>query len=275
MDNEKLIGSFKASNQSLRKRVVTIGVLMILAIGLRYSEDKRLETVTELMDYQYKLKTIIEFSDSTFRKTIDRDSKEYAQAFLDDDELFDSNGEELAHLDLFEKIKFERYDKKIMRDGIEAIDTKIEQLNEDKSINILGVSVPIEPISYITLIFVFILFHDFTQIIIYRNQVYQKITEGNISKLELGFEFFGLYNGENGLLSKFLRITSSIIVGVFVLCPLATSLIMINLTNIYSDILVVINLICFFLIVIDTGIIFYSENLLNFRFISHLFFGKK
>ena len=71
MELEDLITSFKSANQSLRKRAITLGVLMILAIALRYSENIRYKKVYDLLVYQENLEQVKGLPDSTFRAVVD------------------------------------------------------------------------------------------------------------------------------------------------------------------------------------------------------------
>lgn len=268
IDIEKLIESFKASNQSLRKRAIGIGVLMILTIALTYSENVRYDHISDLLDYQYKLEEISELPDSAFQTVINGD---------DNEKYFDSwslNSEELAHTRLFQKIKMDGYQRTLIQQEIDNLDQKMEETNKNESIGIVGLNVPIEPITYVSLILVLILFHDFAQIIIYRNQIHRKIRKYNIPYWKLGFEFFGFYNDTKNPSVKFLRLTSSMIVTALVLSPLATSFLMTNFNHTNSSFLSILNVICFTLIIIDTIIILHIENILNFRFFSNRYLGK-
>lgn len=270
MEAEKLIESFKSANQSLRKRAIALGILMILAVALSYSESERFKKVSDLTEYLFSLEQLSRLPDSSFQKMID-DEWEFSSKYYS---LFPENGEMYANSRLFEKVKYNNYDRKLIFSVIEEIDQKIESCNEKQSIGILGLTIPLEPVAYLSLVFVLIMFHDFTQIIIVRNQIYRRIRGQKLPHWKLGFEFFGFYNpGKNASL-KYLRFTSSLITVVLIICPLVTCFLMTNINNSNSFFLFLINIICLILIVIDTVIIFYTENIAGFRYLSNLYLGK-
>lgn len=265
-----LIESFRSANQSLRKRAIALGVLMILAIALRYSENVRFTKVSNLVDYQYGLEQIAVLPDSTFRAVIDGDwelEKKYFYAY-------GQNGEELTRYRLFETVKLNDYDRKLVKEAITEIDQRIESYNEQQSIGILGLAIPLEPVAYLSLVFVLVLFHDFTQIIIVRNQIYRRIRGQNLFEWKLGVEFFGFYNPDNNSTLKFMRFTSSIITGVLITCPLVTSFLMMSINNSNSLFLFLLNIVCFLLIVIDTMIIFHTENIAGARYFANFYLGR-
>lgn len=266
-DIEKIITAFKEANQSLRKRAITLGILMVLTLGLTYTESTRLETVTDLLDYQYQLKEINKLQDTAFQRVVNGDNEKYFP-------LLRSSMAGLERIRLFEKVRFASYDKKIIEDAIDNIDSRIEDLNKEKAINIFGLNIPIRPVTYVSLLILLVLFHDFTQIIIYRNQIYRRIRGLKIPRWKLGFELFGFYHSTNNPSLKFLRFTSSIISGVLTILPLITSFMLLGIDNhSNSTVLSIMNIICFAIIVIDTVIILYTENVWNFRFYANRFLG--
>ena len=270
METDDLISSFKSANQSLRKRAIALGILMMLAIALSYSESERSKKVSDLIDYQYGLEKVSRLSDSSFHKMID-DEWEFMSKYFS---VYHENAELYANGRLFEKVKQNNYDRKLIYSAIEGIDNKIDACNEKQSIGILGLTIPLEPVAYLSLVFVLIMFHDFTQIIIVRNQIYRRIRGQKLPHWKLGFEFFGFYNpGKNASL-RYLRFTSSLITVVLIICPLVTSFLMTNLNNSNSLFLFLVNIVCFTLIVIDTMIIFNTENIAGFRYFSNLYLGK-
>ncbi|MNV02957.1 hypothetical protein D3C71_931980 [compost metagenome] len=270
MEFEDLIASFKSANQSLRKRAIALGVLMTLAIALRYSENIRFEKVFNLKEYQYSLERIAVLPDSTFRLVVDGDT-DLEKEYFSLNELDSENG---YHYRLFEKIRLNNYQRELVIKAMDEVDQKIENYNQQQSIGILGLTIPLEPVAYLSLVFVLIVFHDFTQIIIVRNQIYRKIREQNLSRWKLGFEFFGFYNQSNNSTLKFLRFTSSLITGVLIVCPLITSYLMMDLNNSNNVFLFLLNIVCFLLIVIDTIIIFHTENIGNFRYFCNFYLGR-
>lgn len=265
MEVEKLIESFKSANQSLRKRAIAIGILMLIAIALKYSEEVRLERVSGLIDYEYSLEMIYKLSDSNFQEVINNGGFEYFTDFSD---------ENLDRFRLFEKVKEDDFQRTLISNTIDNIDLQIDELNKAQSISLMGFTIPLEPIIYLSLIFVLILFHDFTQIVVFRNQVYRRIRNGSAHSLELGFEFFGFYNRANNSGTSFLKVVSTIITSILILCPIATSLLMLGLNRSNSITLGIVNAFCFFIIAIDTIIILQTENRLNFRYLSNRFLGK-
>ncbi|MGV3632285.1 MAG: hypothetical protein ACO1O6_13835 [Bacteroidota bacterium] len=268
---DKIISSFKDCNQSLRKRAITIGVLMILTISLRYSENVRYEDELELIYYRMKLEEIVLLPDADFKQVID---KTYSQKYFGDTRVTSKNDTELEHRQLFNRVKFGDYQKSIFQEGIDDVIKRIDELHTRESIGIIGLTVPIEPITYLSLVFVLILFHDFTQIIVYRNQIHRKIRRYNIPHWKLGFEFFGFYNSTSSSSLKFLRFTSTLISGALILCPLATSFLMLDFYKSNNPFLTLFNIFCFILIIVDTVIILYSENVANFRTFSNFYLGK-
>jgi len=204
-DLEKIISSFKEANQNLRKKAISIGVLMILTIGLTYMESKRLATVYNLIGYQYQLREINTLPDSSFQKVINGDKEKYFPTF--------SSRTNLDYIRLFEKVKFEKYNRALIEQEIDEADKTIEDLNKVESIGILGLNIPIEPVTYGGMIIILILFHDFTQIIMFRNQIQRKLKKFKIADWELGSESFGFFNRVETPAIKFLRFTSSIIAG--------------------------------------------------------------
>jgi len=202
MEVEKLIESFKSANQSLRKRAIAIGILMLIAIALKYSEQVRYDRVVALIDYEYSLETISKLSDSNFRNAINGDGPQYFSEF---------NVENAGRYRLFDKVKADNYQRTLVSQAIDDIEQEYERLNEAKSIGLFGMTIPLEPVIYLSLIFVLVIFHDFAQIIILRNQVYRRIRKVNTRSGELGFEFFGFYNHSRSPGSTFLRLVSSLI----------------------------------------------------------------
>lgn len=269
MELDNLITSFKSANQSLRKRAIALGILMILAIALRYSENTRYKKVIGLMDYQYALEQVAELPDSTFRMLINGDWELEKKYFLSE-----LNTETAFHYSLFKQIKLNNYKRDLIIEEIANIDQKIENCNQQQSIGLLGMTIPLEPVAYLSLIFVLIVFHDFTQIMIIRNRIYRRIRGRNLSQWELGFEFFGFHIETNNSTLKFLRFTSSLIIGVLVTCPLITSYLMMDLNNSNNSFLFFLNLICFLLIIVDTIILFHVENIGNFRYFCNFFLGR-
>lgn len=265
MESNNLIESFKSANQSLRKRAITLGILMLIAIALEYSEQVRFDRVIALMDYEYSLETISKLSDSCFRDAINGDGPRYFSEF---------NVENADRYVLFDKVKEDNYQKNLIFNEIDNIEQKCERLNEAKSIGLFGMTIPLEPVIYLSLIFVLIIFHDFAQIIIFRNQVYRRIRKENTRSGELGFEFFGFYNHSVSAESIFLKLVSSLITFVLIICPMVTSFMLFDLNRSNSSFLSIINLICFVIIVIDTIIILNTENTLNFRYWSNRYLGK-
>lgn len=267
-DSEKLIDAFKQANKNLRTRIIQVGVLTILAIGFLYLENQRMKSVTALMNYQSKLEKVNELSDSVFKRVVDNDGDEYFHVLF-------SDGVELERLALFYKIRHNNYDRKIFNDAIFQIENRIDEINTDKSVSLLGIEIPVEPIFWISFLIMLVLFHDFTQVILYRKKIYRKIHELNIPDWQLGFELFGFFDTSNTTSASFVRFTSSFIVGLMILCPSITSLMMLKLPVRHSDeILSFINVLFMILILADTIIILYAENVWGFRTSSDLFLGK-
>lgn len=266
-DVEKIVSLFKEANQSLRKRAISIGLLMIIAIGLKINEDNRYENVLDLLSYQGKLKEIKELPDSTFKIVISGNTEKYFP-------IGSFNNYDYEHSRLFEKIKNNNYSRNLIEQAVDDIDKRMDQLNAAQSIGILGVSIPIGAIIYMSIFIVLILFHDFTQTIIYRNQIYKRIRKSHVPDWKLGFEFFGFYNKTNNASIKFLKFTSSIIAGVLVLSPIITCAMIAGISSSNSEFNNVLNIFCFTLILIDTTIIFFAENFWNFRYFSNRYLGK-
>lgn len=265
MEVEKLIESFKSANQSLRKRAITIGILMIIAIALGFSEKTRSEHISELLEYEYGLDTISRLPDSSFRQVINGGGQEYFAEYT---------SENVMRFHLFNKVKNNDYQKSIITTAIDEIIGKIKEYNKDQSIAILGMTIPLQPVAYVSLILVLIVFHDFTQIIIFRNQVYRRIRKRNLRPWELGFEFFGFYHNTINPGLTFLKFISTIITSFLILCPAFTGYLMLDLNDSNNGYLSLLNIICFILIVIDTLIIFHTENILNFRYLCNRYLGK-
>lgn len=61
-DVPELIQSFKDANKTLRKRAITIGVLMLLSIALKYMEYSRQENIFDLVNYQLRLNARYHFA---------------------------------------------------------------------------------------------------------------------------------------------------------------------------------------------------------------------
>ena len=266
-DAEKLIVGFKEANKSLRRRAITIGVLMILTVGLVYMESIRYSTIVDLLNYQYRLEKINELPDSTFKAVINGNDAEYFP-------VLDHCSSCLGHRQLFEKIKVSAYDRKLMVEAIGEIDVRMEDTNKEKSITILGFSISIKPMYYLFFAIMLILFHDFTQIIIYRKIIHRRIRAKKLPHWMLGFELFGFYGEPNKSSLKFVKFTSDLITTLFIICPLATGIMMMNLVRGGStEILTILNFTCLVFIITDTIIIFYSENIWGFRVISNLLLG--
>lgn len=270
IDTEKLIESFKASNQSLRKRVISIGVLMILTISLRYSENVRFTTVIELVTYQSKLEEIIDLPNDEFRKVINGNIKDY---FVGSTRVA-LNDTEIEYRQLFSRVKYSDYQKSVFQEGIDDAINRVNEINKGESIGIIGLNVPIEPVTYLSLIFILILFHDFAQIIIYRNRVFRQIRRRKVPYWKLGFEFFGFYNNTSDSRLNFLKLTTSIITGALVLCPIITSFLMLDFYQTNNPLVTIFNIFCFILIIVDTVLIFHYENIWNFRYYCNLYLGR-
>jgi hypothetical protein len=262
-DIDKLITSFKEANKNLRKKAITIGALMIITIGLVNMESIRLTTVVDLLNYQEKLEAINKLQDTTFKSVMDDDSPGYYQKCALCSELDN----------LFLKIKANDYDRKILVNAIEQIDVDIKNVNADKSISILGFSIPVRLMYYVFFFIMLILFHDFTQVIIFRKKVYREIRMLHTPDWKLGFELFGFYSHPNKPSLRFANFTSSLITCTLIICPLATSFMMMRLISNNNEVLTILNFLCLLFIVTDTVIIVYTENLLNFRFLSNVFLG--
>lgn len=265
-DLNDLVSSFKEVNKTLRKRAITIGILMFLSIGLTYMEYSRLNGVYDLLIYQEKLEKINELDTTAFKKVIDEDGLEY---FHWDDRCSSC----YEHTTLFRKIKAENYSKTIFVNAIERIDEQIDQLNKDKYFNIVGFSISLEPINYVFFLFMLVLFHDFTQLLLYRDDIYRKIKRLHVPTWKLGFELFGSYTPVSNSSSIFVRFISSVITSLFILCPFITGILMISLrTNVDNILLDIVNLACFVFIIIDTLIIFYNRSR-KFRFWGNFLLG--
>lgn len=265
MESGGLIDSFKAANQSLRKRAITLGVLLLVAIALKYSEQDRFEQVSGLVDYQSSLAIIYNLPDSSFKDVVNGDHEQYFTEFVDYN---------LDRFRLFEKVKEQNYERTLVSNTIDEIENKIEILNKNKSIDVIGITIPLEPIVYLSLIFILIVFHDFSQIVVFRNQVFRRLRTTLKQPWELGFEFFGFYNDSKNSGVIFLKAIASIITTLFIISPIATSLLILGLNRSGSMLLGFVNASCLIIIVIDTIVLFYVENRLNFRFLSHRFLGK-
>lgn len=265
-ETEQLITSFKESNKSLRKRATMMGVLMIITISLIFSEKVNRKEVDESVGYLYKLKEIIMLPDSSFISAVDKDFMDYFS--IDDDDGF------YGLWDLKDEIKLDGYKKDLMQKEINSINEKLDVLHAEKSIGILGLTVPIEPVAYLSLVFVLLLFHDFTQTIIYRSQVHRMLRRRKVAHWKLGFEIFGFNNITGSAELKFIKFTSSLITAVLIICPLITSFLMLDFNRRDSALLGILNIICFLLIIIDTTIILYVENVVNFRYWSNLYLGR-
>ena len=270
MELEDLITSFKSANQSLRKRALALGVLMIIAVGLRFAETARSEKVSNLLTYQSALASIADLPDSTFRALIDGNTDLEKEYFP----MTDFNQEMVFHYRLMEKIRLNNYGREPLILEINDIDKKILDENRQQSISLLGLTIPLEPVAHLSLIFVLIVFHDFTQIMVIRNQVYRRISHQKLSQWKLGTEFFGFYFSGNNSTLKFIRFTSSLITGVFVLCPIVTSYFMMYVNNSQNSIWLILNITCFLIIVIDSVLIFYVENIAGFRYFSNFYLGR-
>jgi hypothetical protein len=218
------------------------------------------------LNYQFTLEDINKLPDSTFQKVISGDNLKYFP-------YNHFNSANMEHTHLFEKIKSDSFKRTLIEQAIDDIDKKVEDQNKEKSISILGLNIPIKPVNYVAMLIILILFHDFAQVIIYRNQIHRKIRRFKVPDWKLGFEFFGFYNNSNSAAYKFLGFTSSIIAGVLIICPLITSILILGLNN-FDVFFSILNIVCFSLIIIDTVIIFYIENIWNFRFYSNRYLGK-
>ena len=263
---EKIIGLFKEANQSLRKRAISIGILMIISISLTYTEARRLEDVMSLINYQYKLKEINKLADSVYIKVIEGDNDKYFPP---------ASNNNYEYIRLFERVKFNNFDRTLIEKAIDDTEIKIEEVNKGNSINIVGLNIPLVPVTYMGMVIILILFHDFTQIITFRNQIQRKIRKFKIPEWELGFELFGSYNNKKDPAFVFLRFTSSMISGILIICPLITSFLILDLNNSNSDLLSFLNIFCFCIIITDTVIILYTENVWSFRFYSNTFLTKR
>ncbi len=263
---EKIINLFKEANQNLRKRAISIGILLIISISLTYTETRRLEDVMSLINYQYKLKEINSLSDSAYIQVIEGDNDKYFPP---------ASNNNYEYIRLFERVKFNKFDRTLIEKAIDDAESKIEEVNKGNSINIIGLNIPLGPVTYMGVVIILILFHDFTQIITFRNQIQRKIRKFKIPDWELGFELFGSYNNKKDPAFIFLRLISSMISGILIICPLITSFLILELNNSNSDLLSFLNIFCFSVIITDTVIILYTENVWNFRFYSNIFLTKR
>lgn len=266
MEPNNLIDAFKAANQSLRKRAITIGVLMMIAVALRYSENKRMEKVLDLLQYECYLDAVYRLPENTFKKLINGEEEVHLEC------LPPISGEDDGYL--FEKIKMADYKRGLLLTAITETEREIDNFNKEQSIGILGITIPFEPVAYLSLVFILIIFHDFTQVFVFRNQVYRRIQKGIKHPWELGIEFFGFYHNRKNPGVRFLKFASVIITSALILCPALTGYLMLQLNPFRNNTFTIINLLCFVIIVIDTLIIFHTENILNFRYACNWYLGK-
>jgi hypothetical protein len=268
-DIDLLINSFKDANKALRKRAVSIAVLMFLTLGLLYLHNDTWDKIDSLWNYQQQLEGLLKLNDSTFRRTIDSG---------DGESIIPIRGCVTCpeRYKLFESVKTSNYNKKPIEAAIYDIDTQVSAIEEDKQINILGFSIPIKPLYYVFFIIILVLFHDFTQVILFRKRIYQKMKIWDIPDWKMGFELFGTHEYSNKQASRFIRFISSTLTGVAILMPLVASILFIKIPNSLNAgnmILFVINLACLAFIIIDTIIIFYTDNLWHFRIMRNVYLG--
>lgn len=264
-----LLSNFKEANKTLRSRAITIGVLFLIIIGLRYSESERLTSVLGLSGYQYQLEKIMELKDTAFKRVIDGDKEQYFP--------ITKSCYSYEYQNVFKKIQYNNYDKKILLDYIVSIDAQMDKLNENKSVNILGFSIALTPLCYVFFFLMLIIFHDFTQTILYRKKTYHQLKKLNTQDWKFGNELFGFFEESDKPSLRFVRFISSFITSCFIVIPFINSMLLLNYNAIgssdFAELLIPLNIVCIIIISLNTLIIFYSENILNIKYLAKIILG--
>lgn len=268
-ERDSLISSYKESNKSLRKRAVSIGILMILVVAFKYNTATKNEKSSELINYQYSLETICQLPDSLYRAVIcDTNENQY----------FNWNTisvVNLEHIRLFRRVKNNNFQRSIIEEEIDNIGLRIKEADREESIALLGFNIPVEPITYLALVLILILFHDFTQTFIYRSRLTRSIRRCKLKDWEFGFELFG---GETEMkkntISKYTYLISTIIILSVILSPIVSSYLMLDYNYTDSYFLFGLNIFCFIVVIADSLIILYTDNLLNIRYFANTMLGR-
>lgn len=261
-NTELLLQSLQRTNRLLRQRAIIIGVLMIIAWGVLQASKSDYDKSIKYYEYIVLLEHFKETKD--LKKFIEADSLRPLYFIIDTEELY---------------FKIEKANYTDRTPIVEAIATIKQLRNEfnkgNKTINIFGLDVPIKPWLYLSPLIILILFHDFTETIFYRKTLQQKAESTDIEDWEKGPELFGFHSyKKRNAESAFLQAISTILIVLFLLCPLITSVLFIIQVfgnYHYSDegkpgsFLMIVSWGCFFIVMIDTILIFYHENILNFK----------
>lgn len=262
-DIDKLIESFQRANRVLRHRIILMGLFMIITLGLLVIKDKKEDRIERLMAAQHQLEKLRDLPDSLLQKRIE--DRPYVN-----DTLFEA----LLYADyepdvFFYKLKQSNYnDKTIIVNLIEDSGKEINEAHRASTVSLFGVSLPLDPWYYLSFLIMLILFHDFTQIMLYRASLMEKLYFQPIEEWKLGFEIFGQYHQSPDPATKFVRLISNTLAGALILCPLITTILLFDVSEGNSwryPALSILNLVCLCLIASDTLLLLYRENLLWFK----------
>ncbi|MDO6431559.1 hypothetical protein Q4E93_13220 [Flavitalea sp. BT771] len=268
--HDQLLSTIKTTDISLRKRAVIIGVLTLVAWGLlqsyRISENKNFIYVVdvELLE-QFK-------NSGTPKNFIEADSLEPLYDIIDKDAIY------------YKVAKSGYVDKDAI---VEAI-TEVKNLrrsvqNDEKTIGILGLNAPFTPWLFISPFILLILFHDLSEQIFHRKSLLANIQTSAGGDWEKSIPFMGFhsYSRKDGE-SKFLQYISTLLVCAFLCCPLITCILLVDQVfgidyaghskpNVFFRTW---GYICTSIIATDTILIFYSENIIKFKYAVDLLSGK-
>ena len=272
-DSGQLLQSLQQANKILRQRAIIIAILMIIAWGFLSSSMKEKDNSEKYFHYLLLLEKFKNSPDP--KKFIEEDSLAPLYFVIDKDAIY-------------YKVEKSQYSDKTSI--VEAI-TEIKRLRhahlwEDKTIGIFGLNVPVNPWLSIGCLIILILFHDFTETIFYRKTLQGKLKEVQIEDWQKGPELFGFHSFTRyDSTSKFLQFVSSMLIVIFLLCPVATCILIVE--EVYGFIwhgghikdsgviLMIVSLICLITVLIETFLIFYHENIIKFKDAIDLLSGAK